>query len=338
MRAMHQGKSYTVFEFMFWSRRLIYASLACGSLPVVLYQFLGLKWLSIPVSVVVLLGTATSFIVGFRNVQTYGRALEAQQIWTEILNGSRSLGVMSRDFPAGLAVGRELILRHCAWLTALRYQLRTPTIWENVGKASNAEYRKHYSVPEWETPLNEVLARYLPQTELDSLAQAESKTSRLLGTQAATIRRFLDAGEISNAFYLELVGAIKGFFAQQGRAERIKDYPYPRQYEVTNKLFVRTFCLLLPFGILTEFEKLNASVSGFMHGNMIWLVIPFSTMISWMYLALEQVGESTENPFEGNPNDVPMAQICRKIERELMDMLGEKSDVSEPTAEHGIVL
>ncbi|PMY02067.1 bestrophin family ion channel, partial [Pseudomonas sp. GW460-13] len=98
------------------------------------------------------------------------------------------------------------------------------------------------------------------------------------------------------------------------------------QYAVVNKLFVRTFCLLLPFGILTEFEKLNASVSGVMHGSMIWLVIPFSTMISWMYLALEQVGESTENPFEGNANDVPMAQICRKIEHELMDMLGEKCD------------
>ncbi|WP_455287469.1 hypothetical protein [Cupriavidus necator] len=57
-----------------------------------------------------------------------------------------------------------------------------------------------------------------------------------------------------------------------------------------------------------------------------------------MYLALEQVGESTENPFEGSANDVPMGQICRKIEHELMDMLGEKSDVPAPTAEHGIVL
>jgi putative membrane protein len=136
---MHLGKSYSLFEFTLWSRRQLYASLACGSLPVVLYQFLGLKWLSIPVSVVVLLGTATSFIVGFRNVQTYGRALEAQQIWTEILNGSRSLGVMSRDFPAGPAAGRELILRHCAWLTALRYQLRSPRVWENAGKAANME-------------------------------------------------------------------------------------------------------------------------------------------------------------------------------------------------------
>ncbi len=286
----------------------------------------------------VLLGAATSFIVGFRNVQTYGRALEAQQIWTDIWNGSRYLGVMSRDFPAGPAAGRELILRHCAWLTALRYQLRSPRIWENTSKAANVEYQKYYRVPEWETPLEQALARYLPQAELDSVLQAESRTTRLLGMQAATIKRFLDTGEISNAFYLEFGGSLRGFFAQQGRAERVKDYPYPRQYEVINKLFVRTFCLLLPFGILAEFEKLNARVSGVMHGNIIWLVIPFGTMISWMYLVLEQVGESTENPFEGNPNDVPMAQICRKIERELMDMLGEKSDVLEPTAEHGIVL
>jgi len=335
---MHLGKSYTLFEFTLWSRRQLYASLACASLPVLLYHFLGLKWLSIPVSVVVLLGTATSFIVGFRNVQTYGRAVEAQLIWTEILNGSRSLGVMSRDFPTGPEAGRELVLRHFAWLTALRYQLRTPRIWENAGKAANVEYRKYYRIPEWDTPLEAALARYLSQAELDSVLLAESRTTRLLATQAAAIRRMFDAGEISNAFYLEFVAAIRGFFTQQGRAERVKDSPYPRQYAVINTLFVRTFCLLLPFGILTEFEKLNASVSGFMHGHMIWLVIPFSTMISWMYLVLEQVGESTENPFEGNPNDVPMAKICRKIERELRDMRGEKCDVVEPPAEHGIVL
>jgi putative membrane protein len=46
-------------------------------------------------------------------------------------------------------------------------------------------------------------------------------------------------------------------------------------------------------------------------------------MISWMYLALEQVGESTENPFEGNANDVPMAQICRKIELEVTRFFGQ---------------
>jgi ion channel-forming bestrophin family protein len=46
-------------------------------------------------------------------------------------------------------------------------------------------------------------------------------------------------------------------------------------------------------------------------------------LISWLYVALDQVGESTENPFEGAANDVPITQICLLLEKELRTMLGE---------------
>ena len=55
----------------------------------------------------------------------------------------------------------------------------------------------------------------------------------------------------------------------------------------------------------------------------IWLTVPFSVLIGWVFLVLEQIGESTENPFEGNPNDVPITQISRNIEIDLREMLGE---------------
>jgi putative membrane protein len=42
-----------------------------------------------------------------------------------------------------------------------------------------------------------------------------------------------------------------------------------------------------------------------------------------MYVSLDQVGESTENPFEGAANDVPISQISRLVEIELREMLGE---------------
>lgn len=45
---------------------------------------------------------------------------------------------------------------------------------------------------------------------------------------------------------------------------------------------------------------------------MVWLIIPFSVIISWMYASFGQVGESTENPFEGNANDVPISQISKR--------------------------
>ncbi|CAG9183269.1 hypothetical protein LMG23992_04946 [Cupriavidus laharis] len=336
---MYSGRSYPLTAFLFWSRRLLYALLAWGAFAIVLYQVLGVKWLTIPLPVVVLLGTATSFIVGFKNVQTYNRVMEAEHIWTAILNGSRLWGVISRDFPTAPATGRELVLRHCAWLTALRYQLRSPRQWENAGRIFNVEFqKKHFRVSEWETPLAPVLERYLARAELDSLLHIENKAARLLAMQAGAIRRLLDAGEINHTCYMEFERAIRDFFEQQGRAERIKNHPYPRQYATVNILFVRIFCLLLPFGLIKEFDKLNDSISGIMHGNMIWLIIPFSTMVSWMYLALEQVGESTENPFEGNANDVPITRICRQLEQELMSLLGEEPPAPEPASGKNIVL
>ena len=89
------------------------------------------------------------------------------------------------------------------------------------------------------------------------------------------------------------------------------------------------FCLLLPFGLLREFDKLNDSVEGVLKGNMVWLVIPFSVLISWMYTSLERVGESTENPFDRSPNDVPISQMCRTAEIDLREMLGE-TDLPPP--------
>ena len=95
---MHVGRSYKLSEFLFWTRRNIYILLIIGLVPVVLYQVAGLTWIAIPWTVVALLGTATAFIVGFKNTQTYNRTWEARQIWGAILNVSRAWGTMSRDF------------------------------------------------------------------------------------------------------------------------------------------------------------------------------------------------------------------------------------------------
>jgi ion channel-forming bestrophin family protein len=123
--------------------------------------------------------------------------------------------------------------------------------------------------------------------------------------------------------------SLREFFIQQGRSERIKDFPYPRQFAVISAIFVRLFCLLLPFGLLREFDKLNEGVEGLMSGRMVWLVIPFSVLISWMFTSLDRVGESTESPFEGNANDAPISQMCRAVEIDLREMLGE-TDLPRP--------
>jgi putative membrane protein len=39
---------------------------------------------------------------------------------------------------------------------------------------------------------------------------------------------------------------------------------------------------------------------------------------------MELVGDYSENPFEGTANDIPMFSLCRTIEIDLREMLGEK--------------
>jgi hypothetical protein len=48
---MHLGKSYKFSEFLFWTRRQIYALAICGSLPVVLFKFFAKTWLSVPLTI-----------------------------------------------------------------------------------------------------------------------------------------------------------------------------------------------------------------------------------------------------------------------------------------------
>lgn len=322
---MKISKSYKVSEFLDWTRRKLYIVLALAIIPVVLYQLFGQKWVALPWSLAVLLGTATSFIVGFKNAQTYNRTVEAQQIWTAIASASRYWGAISRDLPTDPQSTKVLVRRHLAWLTVLRYELRSHRVWESVTDSSNLEYReKFYIVPEAESLLEVELAKYLSDDELAQLAATNNKATQLISAQSTAIRDLFARQELAAPHHMEMQKALKDLLEHQSRAERIKNFPYPRQYATINTIFVWCFAALLPFCLVREFDRLNDGMLNLLAGQMAWLAIPFSALVSWMYVSLDQVGESTENPFEGAANDVPISQMSRLIEIELREMLGEK--------------
>ena len=333
---MHIGKSYSPLEFLYWTRRRAYLLLANAALVAALYLLAGWHWLALPWPVVAMLGTAASFIVGFKNAQTYGRSVEAQQIWSTITSLSRYWALISRDFPVHAGATAGLIHRHLAWLTAVRYQLRAPRPWEAAARAANAEYRsKAFRVPEEASPLGQALASYLPAEEVEALLASGNIAGSLISQQSQAIRQLYTSQEILILHHAEMQKTLKDLVDQHARAERIKNFPYPRQYAIINAIFVWTFAVLLPFGVVKEFAQLG--VASGLEGVTGWLAVPFSALIAWMYVSLDQVGESTENPFEGSANDVPITHICRGIERELRTMLGEHT-LPEGEPEGHIVL
>lgn len=51
--------------------------------------------------------------------------------------------------------------------------------------------------------------------------------------------------------------------------------------------------------------------------------MPVAVQVAWIYLSMELVGDYSENPFQGMANDIPMLSLCRVIEINLREMLGE---------------
>ena len=313
---MHAGSRYTLKEFLMWTRRDIYVLLILATIPTVLYQCLDWKWLAIPWVPITMIGTAAAFIVGFKNTQTYNRLWEARQIYGAIVNTSRAWGIMARDCVSQPEANKTLIYRHIAWLTALRFQLREPRAWENTNKSYNREYRRFYSVPEQETKLDDELSKFLPAEEQAYVLSKKNRATHLIALLSKQLKTLKEKGLIDPLSYIEMQNLLVNLYEQQGKCERIKNFPYPRQFASINLFFIRLFVIIVPFGLLNEFQKLGEYA--------IWLNIPFSLLVTWVFSSMERVGESTENPFEGGANDVPISSMSRTIEIDLREMLDEK--------------
>lgn len=330
---MHAGRRFNLREVLYWTRRDILFYIVLGSIPTLLYQLLDWKWLTIPWVPIAMIGTAVAFIVGFKNNATYNRLWEARQIYGAIVNSSRSWTIMAIDFvtsPAGKSLDEvelqrirtRLVHRHIAWLHALRFQLRAPRAWEHMIKVYNREFRKAYPVDEQDgNKLAEVLTHLISAEERTLVTSKSNVATQLIAQQSRDLRELHAQGLIHELRHVEMQNMLVDLYGQQGKCERIKNFPYPRQYATLNLMFVRLFNTLVPFGMLGEFAKLGA---GF-----VWLTIPFTALVAWVFMMMERIGESTENPFEGSANDVPITAMTRTIEIDLREMLGE-TEIPKP--------
>ncbi|MCT4173786.1 multidrug transporter [Elizabethkingia anophelis] len=335
---MHTGKRYTPFEFAKWTKRDTLLMLLIATVPTILYV-IGWKFIGLPWQPVAILGTAVAFIVGFKNNASYNRIWEARQIYGAIINDSRSFAYSVRDTLGGKesSVVKRIFYRHFAWLTALRFQLREPRSWENMNQRSNSAYRKsRYEIPELNSTLEEELKQYLSGEELEYILSKKNKATQLTALQSEEFGELKKAGDINDFQWTLLQQSIIKFTDDQGKAERIKNFPYPRNFASIATYLLFIFVILAPFGLVKEMDKLGEGT--FLQAYTVWFNIPFSAIIAWAFHTLDTVGESSVNPFEGSANDIPITQISRTIEIDMRDMLDEK-DLPQPiTPKNNIVL
>jgi len=257
-----------------------------------------------------LIGFALGIFLGFRTNTSYDRFWEGRRLWGQLVNETRSFSrqclvyLASREqaSPQGDQVAidlrRDLVHRTIGFAHALRMHLRDAIDWDELG-------------------------RHLPANDLEGLRAQRNLPLAILQGVAERLRGAHAAG-IIDAFHLPVLDQnLSAMTDIQGGCERIKNTPIPHSYTVLIHSIVALYCFGLPFGLVDSIH------------NWTPVVVLF---VAYAFLGLDAVGDEIEDPFGTDVNDLPLSALCRTIEINLLQSLGETELPDNPVPDQGSVL
>ena len=185
---------------------------------------------------------------------------------------------------------RELVYAQIGFVNALRCHLRR------------------------QDPMPEI-APFFRAPVLGALHQEQNVPAAILVWMATRLRRAFDRAADDGAAPFDatvrltrLDETLSELTNLMGACERIKNTPIPRQYDFLPRVMVRVYLAILPLSMVSE----------------LGLVTPVVTaIIGFLFLSLDAIGRNVEAPFENDIHDTPMSALCRTIEINLRQMLGE---------------
>jgi ion channel-forming bestrophin family protein len=250
-----------------------------------------------------LLATALSFFLVFRVNEAYSRWWEARTLWGGIVNSSRSFAHQAtsmletpREQTAEaedvICWQRELVYRHLAFIHALRMSLRRETDWGS-------------------------LEPYLAPAELEEVKRLANKPTQLLKNQTQRLMEARQKGLLDGFCHLMLDGTLRQLSDLQGGCERIKTTVFPDSVAFFTRVVAWGIAVAIPICLIdvgNTFDLFD------------FVAVPLMMLAP---MITERLGAELKNPFEGLPNDTPMTAICRTIEIDLREQLGE-TDLPEP--------
>lgn len=276
-------------------------------LIVVAFKVLHWWWIGSSAIPLALYGSAIGIIVGFRNNSAYARWWEARTLWGAIVNDSRSLARQVCTAPHAnpedsssmeLAVMQTRLVHYeIAYVHALRQQLRQLD------------------------PLATIRDILAPE-ELEKLKGQNNVAIGIQREMGILLTQMRKRGWIDGLQWQAMDGNLDDLLNAQGGTERIKNTPLPKQYDYFPMLFVQIYCLMLPLGMV---ESLG------------WLTPLGSTLVGFMFLALDKIGRDLEDPFDNGIYDVPLTSITTTIEINLRQLLGETNLPAPITAVDGVL-
>ncbi|MBV8660327.1 MAG: bestrophin [Burkholderiales bacterium] len=246
-----------------------------------------------------LLGLPISIFLGFRNSAAYDRYWEGRKLWGELVIRVRNLSRQCQTLITGTAPGVggdgledvrvRMVYRAIAFAHVLRQLLRDEAKVEEVQGLVTA-------------------------AEYQALGSHSHWPGFLMMQMGTDLAQCVREGRIESCLAANIDSTLSGMCAAAASCERIKSTPIPFSYTLLLHRTAYLYCFLLPFGLVDAL--------GFM--------TPFVvTIVAYTFFGLDALGDEIEEPFGNDPNDLPLAAICRAIEIDLRASLGER-DLPKP--------
>ncbi|MFZ2996793.1 bestrophin family protein [Sphingobium sp.] len=263
----------------------------------IVYYVLPFKAPELPLT---LFGSAVALFLGFRTNSAYQRWWEGRGLWGLMINASRSLARAARNFlpdPEAVEMKRTIVLRQIAYVNALRCQLRRQSV--------DAEVK-----------------RFLSKGDADFALARTNVANGILDGTGRRIDIARRSGWIDTIQQSRMESVLIDIANAQGGMERLKNTPLPNHFRFFPTIFVHLFCILLPFGLV---ETLGfATPLG-------------STMAGLMFLAVLAIGDDLVDPFADSVHDVPLSAMCRTIEIDLLQAIGDPAPTAMVPDKYGVL-
>lgn len=244
-------------------------------------------------------GLTLAIFLGFRNTVAYQRFWEARTLWGELLIVSRNLTRQLVSFMPGLARSERLALAHT--LIGFGYALRD-------------HLRRE--------PSSDDVARLLDPQAAATLEGKQNLPNALLGLLGKrVVDRARQAGT-SDIVQVEMDQQLTRLSYVLAGCERIAYTPIPYPYILMLHRVVHIYCFLLPFCLV----------------NSIGAFTPFAVgVLAYTFFGLDALGDQISDPFDTQPNDLPLNALCRTLEISVLELLEEPAP-APPQAEDGVLL
>ncbi|WP_025915562.1 bestrophin family protein [Herminiimonas sp. CN] len=240
-----------------------------------------------------LIGLPLAIFLGFRNTSAYDRYWEGRKLWGELVHRSRSLSrqcqsLISDPEPANASLGLQdvrvrMIYRAIAFAHTLRQHLR-----------------------DIDNPAE--LQALLPEPEWRQMLRSSNKPDYLMLRMGMDLRRCMDEGRIDACLANGIDTTLSSMASAAAACERILGTPIPFSYTLLLHRTAYLYCFLLPFGLVDSL--------GFM--------TPFVVaIVAYTFFGLDALGDEIEEPFGNDTNDLPLDALCRTIEINLRESLGD---------------